>query len=101
MARAAGDWLLAHPFRRYGETIGSYDKFSYSIYYCSQGMAQLGGRHWKAFFPQLVAVLLSAQSRSGSWPAESNLAEFGDVLSTAFSVLSLTPPYQLLPVYQR
>ena len=38
----------------------------------------------------------------GSWPPEGgNINAFGDLLSTAMAVLSLTPPYQLLPVYQR
>ena len=106
IAQAAGDWLLAHPYRHFGEVIGSYDKFFYSTYYCSQAMAQLGGRYWEKFFPSLAEVLLKAQSSDGSWPPEqaletSEVAVFGNALSSALAVLSLTPPYQLLPVYQR
>jgi hypothetical protein len=41
MALAAGDWLLAHPYRRFGELIPERDRFFYSAYYCSQAMAQL------------------------------------------------------------
>jgi len=106
MAQAAGDWLLAHPYRQFGEVIGSYDKFFYSTYYCSQAMAQLGGHYWEKFFPPMVEVLLKAQFPDGSWPPEQALETagvsiFGNALSTALAVLSLTPPYQLLPVYQR
>jgi len=31
----------------------------------------------------------------------SEVSLFGNALSTALVVVSLTPPYQLLPVYQR
>jgi hypothetical protein len=34
-ALAAGEWLLAHPYRSFGETIGPSDRFLYSTYYCS------------------------------------------------------------------
>jgi len=104
MARAAGDWLLAHPYRRFGEMIGPSDQFFYSTYYCSQAMAQLGGRYWELFFPPLAEVLLSSQTANGSWPLEvdgGGEAVFGHIYTTAMAVLSLTPPYQLLPVYQR
>ena len=98
--------MLANPFRHFGEVIGAYDKFFYSTYYCSQAMAQLGGRYWEKFFPPMAEVLLKAQLPDGSWPPEqaletSQVSIFGNALSTALAVLSLTPPYQLLPVYQR
>ena len=104
MARAAGDWLLAHPYKAFGERIGQTDQFFYSTYYCSQAMAQLGGRFWEQFFPPLAEVLLRSQTADGSWPLEvdgGGEAVFGRVYTTAMAVLSLTPPYQLLPVYQR
>jgi hypothetical protein len=101
MAQAAGNWLMAHPYRAFGDTIGYHDKFIYSTFYCSQAAAQLGGRCWQRFYPPLAAILVNAQSPNGSWPSDPNLADFGDELTTAFAVLSLTPPYQLLPVYQR
>ena len=105
-ALAAGDWLLAHPYRRFGEIVSARDRFFYGAYYSSQAMAQLGGRYWEKFFPPLLNVLLSSQAPDGSWPPEvdsgiGNEAMFGNVYTTALAVLSLTPPYQLLPVYQR
>lgn len=103
IAQRAGDWLLAHPFQSFGETVGRGDRFFYSSYYCSQAMAQLGGRHWKQFFPGFVSVLLRAQQSSGEWPPEPYGSDqmFGNTYTTAMAVLSLTPPLQLLPVYQR
>src|SRR5262245_48071726 len=36
MALAAGDWLVAHPFKTFGELIPDRDRFFYGAYYCSQ-----------------------------------------------------------------
>jgi hypothetical protein len=103
MARAAGDWLLAHPYKKFGEPIGGNDRFFYSAYHCSQAALQLGGRYWEGIFPPLVKAMLSAQSPQGSWPAEPNHGDamYGNAYTTAMAVLSLTPAYQLLPVYQK
>jgi hypothetical protein len=102
MARRVGDWLLARPFNAYGATNHHYDRFHYSAYYCSNAMAQLGGDYWRQFFPPLAGTLLAAQSPDGSWLAESGEdAMYGPAYPTALSVLTLTPAYQLLPIYQR
>lgn len=103
MARRAGGWLLRHPFRSFGEGIGSGDRFFYSAYYCSQAMAQLGGHYWERFFPDLANVLLAAQTRTGAWPPEPRRGDavFGNAYTTALAVLALTPAHQMLPVYQR
>lgn len=102
-ALAAGDWLLAHPYGRFGEQIGEGDGFFYSAYYCSQAAAQLGGAYWKGIYAPLADTLLGAQNADGSWPPEpqKGFARFGNAYTTAMAVLALTPPYQLLPVYQR
>jgi hypothetical protein len=103
VARAAGDWLLAHPYTQFSQTIGSHDRFFYSTYYCSQAALQLGGKYWEGIFPPLVKAVLSVQSHDGSWPPEPNRGDsvYGNLYTTALAVLALTPPYQLLPVYQR
>ncbi len=100
---AAGDWLLQHPCRQFGDRIGVADRFFYSAYYMSQAAAQLGGRYWEGIFPPLAAALLSAQSSDGSWPPEVGHRDmmFGNVYTSALAVLTLTPAFQLLPVYQR
>src|SRR5208283_2372767 len=102
-ALAAGDWLLAHPYRKFGEQIGEEDGFFYSAYYCSQAAAQLGGEYWKGIYGPMADTLLGAQNADGSWPpeAQKGYARFGNAYTTAMAVLALTPPYQLLPVYQR
>jgi hypothetical protein len=102
MARRVGDWLLENPFDSYGSTNHHYDRFHYSAYYCSNAMAQLGGRYWRQFFPTLSRTLLDAQSPEGAWLAESGEDRmYGSAYPTALSVLTLTPAYQLLPIYQR
>ncbi len=103
MAQTAGNWLLAHPYTKFGEVAGDGDRYFYSSYYCSQAAMQLGGRYWEGIYPPLVESMLSAQSPDGSWPAEPTGWDgaFGNLYTTSMAVLSLTPPYQLLPVYQR
>ena len=100
---AAGDWLLSHPYRGFGDRIGIADRFFYSAYYTSQAAAQLGGRYWEGIFPPLAAAVMSAQSPDGSWPVEVGHRDmmFGNTYTSAMAVLTLTPVFQLLPVYQR
>ena len=103
MARAAGDWLLAHPYGKLGQSYGTFDRYFYSMYYCSQAAAQLGGHYWEGIYPPIVDAVLNCQESSGAMPPEPNRGDvvFGQCYSTALAVLALTPPYQLLPVYQR
>jgi hypothetical protein len=103
IAQAAGDWLVAHPFESFNEAIGSWDRFFYSTYYCSQAAAQLGGRYWEKIFPPMAELFLKIQTANGAFPPEPQQkdAMFGSAYTTAMAVLSLTPAYQLLPVYQR
>jgi hypothetical protein len=103
MARAAGDWLLAHPYGRLGQSYGTFDRYFYSMYYCSQAAAQLGGHYWEGIYPPIVDAVLNCQEPSGALPPEPNRGDvvFGQCYTTALAVLALTPPYQLLPVYQR
>jgi prenyltransferase beta subunit len=104
IARSAGTWLLEHPFKTFDDPLPNRrdERVFYAAYYCSQAMAQLGGHYWEQFFPTLVDFLLQNQASDGSWREEpGGDAIFGKAYSTALAVLSLTPPYQLLPVYQR
>ena len=103
MAQTAGDWLLAHPFRSLSEQMGPWDRAYYGMYYCSQAAMQLGGRYWQGIYPPIAATLLASQEPDGSFPPERlrGDAVFGSDYTTAMAVLSLTPAYQLLPVYQR
>jgi hypothetical protein len=101
IAAGAGRWILAHPFDRYNGSMHATDRYFYSAYYCSQAAFQLGGRYWEEFYPPLANVLLAHQRSDGGWDAEAQDPEFGAAYSTALAVLCLTPPYQLLPIYQR
>ena len=73
------------------------------MYYCSQAAMQLGGRYWQGIYPPIVETLLASQEPGGSWPPERLRGDsvYGSDYTTAMAVLSLTPAYQLLPVYQR
>jgi hypothetical protein len=103
MARRVGDWLIEHPFDTYGQVMQTEDRFHYSAYYCSHAMAQLGGEYWKRFFPVLAKTLVDAQAADGSWESEIGRddGQYGTAYPTALSVLTLTPAYQMLPIYQR
>jgi hypothetical protein len=76
--------------------------FYLSSYYSSQAMAQVGGDSWNLIFPQIAANMLSEQTNDGNWPTGGGTERnFGPCYSTSLAVLSLTPAYQLLPIYQR
>jgi hypothetical protein len=96
----SGQWLIDHRFSDF-RPLNTHDRYFYSAYYCSQAALMLGGTYWEQFYPDLAATLLSQQNADGSWRPESDDADYGQTYSTSLSVLSLTPPYQLLPIYQR
>lgn len=76
--------------------------FYLSSYYSSQAMAQVGGEAWNQIFPQIAANLLAEQTPEGNWPlGGGNERAYGPCYSTSLAILSLTPAYQLLPIYQR
>ena len=99
-AQRAGDWVLRQSFRQYNRGVGPYH---YGVYYCSQGMFQLGGEYWRKFFPPLAETLVANQSSDGAWGPENDASGeyFGRAYTTSLAVLALTSAYQLLPIYQR
>jgi hypothetical protein len=102
MAQAGGKWILNSSFDRYNVRRHPDDRYHYSAFYCSQAMFQLGGEFWESFYPPLQRTLLANQRRDGSWDRESRHdGRYGNVYTTALVVLALTPPYQILPIYQR
>ena len=102
LAQRAGRWLLSQSFDNYNAHSSRLDRYHYSAYYCSQAMFQLGGEYWARFYPPLAGTLMRRQNADGSWQPEQGLdSKFGNVYTTALTVLTLTPPYQLLPIYQR
>ena len=101
MARHAGQWLLEHPFDRYMDTVGNNDRFFYAAFYCSHAMFQLGGRYWSEFYPVMAQTLVDGQQPSGAWDKDKWDGAYGEIYSTAMAVLALSPPHQLLPIFQR
>lgn len=108
-AQQAGDWILRSGFQRYnapGRVTGSIrsdDRYHYGLLTCSQAMYQLGGRHWREFFPPMVAVLLSGQNEDGSWQRDRHNLDgyYGNAYTTAIGVIALSASNQLLPIFQR
>lgn len=102
IARQAGDWVLSRDFERYNRAPRFNDRYHYGVYYCSQAMFQLGGRYWSEFYPGVMKTLVGHQRADGSWDRESaSDGGYGNAYTTALAILSLTPPYEILPIYQR
>lgn len=103
MARKTGRFILDHPFDRFNRGgLTREDRFYYGAYYCSQAMFQLGGEYWAEYFRVFLNTMVENQDEDGSWAPEANQdAAGGTTYSTSFAILALTPPYQLLPIYQR
>ena len=92
------NWFRSRPYPKPWE--GSY--FYLASYYSSQAMAQVGGETWNAIYPQIARNMLQEQTDEGAWPVGSGRErDFGSAYSTSLAILALTPPYQLLPIYQR
>ena len=98
MVQASSDWFLAHDYPAADKA----GHFYLASYYSSQAMAQVGGEVWNRVFPQIALELFKQQTASGAWPVgRGNETPFAQTYSTSLAILALTPPYQLLPIYQR
>ncbi len=93
----AGEWILKHLPSNYGESY-----FYYGLYYCSQGMFQLGGDYWPRYAMHMYEMMLKFQQPDGSWPqGSSHEGKAGPCYSTAIGVLAMSVTYRQLPIYQR
>lgn len=101
LERRSARWLMNHPYHRVVNSSNNEDRFFYGAYYCSLASLQIGNECWEKVYGPLSATLIDYQQRDGSWPVEAYDAMFGNSYSTAMAVLALSPPYQLLPIYQR
>ena len=106
-AVASGDWILKHGFSDYDMEHASYgigtlnDRYLYGAILCTQGMYQLGGKYWEQFFPPLVNALMENQQKDGSWLTRGKDRPYGGCYTTSLSILSLSVPSQMLPIFQR
>lgn len=73
----------------------------YAHYYVTQASFQIGGETWDAVWKNATGRLSAIQMPDGGWPPSAMPEEPDRVYSTAMSLLTLTVPYQLLPIYQR
>jgi len=95
-ALAAAEWLMRNPPAWPDEF------FYYAVYYCSQGMFQMGDKYSEFYRPRLEALLLGLQRDDGSWPTyEGNDGQAGPAYTTSMAVLALSVKYHYLPIYQR
>ncbi|MCA9240893.1 MAG: hypothetical protein KDA37_11870, partial [Planctomycetales bacterium] len=101
MENASATWLRRCSFRPYNRGIIENDRYHYGSFYMSQAAFLLGGDTWKQVYGGLTDVFLEEQNRDGSWNLDSVDPQFGKTYTTSLAVLALTPPYQLLPIYQR
>lgn len=103
MAQRAGQFVARNPFDRFNRgNLTNEDRFFYGAFYCSQAMFQIGGKDWEQFYSTLLDTMTENQRRDGSWDLEANQDGYlGYTYTTSLAVLSLTPPFQLLPIYQR
>lgn len=105
MATTAARSLLKDSFEYNRPSPYNFDRYHYSVYFCTIAMYQMGGDYWSEFYPPMVEILLANQRQDGSWDEESADARFGksfgNTYTTAMMVMVLTLPNQLLPIYQR
>lgn len=96
-ALRAGDWILKNPID------WKTPFFYYSMYYSTQAMYQLGGKHWETFRPTSEGSLLEKQKPDGSWELPPNIheQEAGYAYSTSMAILALSVEFKCLPIYQR
>lgn len=73
----------------------------YSQYYATQAANQLDDAAWTAIGRPIIERLIASQQEDGGWPASPVNQEPGRVYATSMSLLTLTVPYKLLPVYQK
>jgi hypothetical protein len=73
----------------------------YTMYYTTQAAYQAGDEAWRPIWQANRDQLLSLQTPDGSWPQSRSGEEPGKIYATSISVLTLSVPYRLLPVYQK
>jgi hypothetical protein len=73
----------------------------YATYYVTQAAFQFGDPAWGIVWKRTREAVVGRQEQDGGWPKSRSGEEPGRVYATAMSVLTLSVPYRLLPVYQR
>jgi hypothetical protein len=98
VTKHAGDYILRH-IKDHGCIEDRH--YHYALYYCSQGMFQLGGKYWETFAAAVYDNLLKAQKKDGHWDGNIHGGWRYKAYPTAMNVLALSIVYRQLPIYQR
>ena len=85
--------------KTYPRTLATSGQRYYGLYYTAQGLFQIGGPVWRGFATWMYDTFVPQQRADGSWSGTGNNGS--DAFATAMTVLSLTVPYRMLPIYQR
>ena len=94
--------ILKRPFNQYDRPIEGEAFLCYGAFDSGHGMFQMGGEYWSEFFLQLVTTLFKTQRADGSWLMRQGLAaQFSGSYTTALTILALSPPDQMLPIFER
>jgi hypothetical protein len=96
----AAQFLIDKPIRE------DYRYYYYALYYTTQAAFQAGQPAWPAVWKNNSEQLLKLQRKDdGSWPEKAPEPGGGDkkgrFYATAMSVLTLSIPLRLLPLYQK
>ena len=82
--------------------------FHYGSFYAAQALWQAAatdwaGNYWREWWPKIRNQLVMGQNPNGAWEPPSGGGTWGvhKAYSTAMSVLILTVPLEILPIYQR
>ena len=73
----------------------------YTCYYVTQTALQMGGNLWIHCMNECYRFLVPKQGKSGLWKSDGYALIYGPAYSTSMAIIALTPPLQLLPIYQR
>lgn len=102
MATNAAEFILRQPYDQYVRPAPGEQYPCYGAFYCSQAMFQMGGKYYQEYYPVLVRTLIAAQKSDGSWQLrEGSDVQYGAPYMTSLTILALTAPYQMLPIFQR
>ena len=85
--------------KTYARALPGHGQRYYGLYYTAQGLFQIGGPVWYDFAAWMYDKFVPEQRADGSWGGAGNNGS--DVYATAMTVLSMTVPYRMLPIYQR
>ena len=85
--------------KRFRQALSGGGERFYGLYYTAQGLFQIGGPVWRDFSTWMYDKFVPEQRADGAWTGAGNNGS--DIFSTAMTILSLTVPYRMLPIYQR